>query len=189
MEKKKNNIKNENNVLKAIKNFFNNPTPLFIAFIIIIVFLLFYINQNINKDSIMVGEVDQTEISVHNIHYFLNDDINYFYADKAVYSGENKTVYKYQIGYFVENNKGELLDFATRSGSDTDKGFKLSDLINDMSGWNFMERADSPYFFKKNIMPYINKIHFVVLASTDKDSDDADINIDYEVNVINFTGK
>ena len=189
MEKKKNNSKRENKVLKVIKNFFNNPAPLFIVFIVIIFFLLFYINQNMSKDIIMVGEVDQKDVSIHNIHYFINDDINYFYADKALYSGENKTVYKYQIGYFVENNKGELLDFVTRSGSDLKKGFKLADLINDMSGWNFMERADSPYFFKKNIMPYINKIHFVVLASTDKDSDDADINIDYEVNVINFTGK
>lgn len=189
MEKKKNNSKRENKVLKVIKNFFNNPAPLFIVFIVIIFFLLFYINQNMSKDIIMVGEVDQKDVSIHNIHYFINDDINYFYADKALYSGENKTVYKYQIGYFVENNKGELLDFVTRSGSDLKKGFKLADLINDMSGWNFMEKADSPYFFKKNIMPYINKIHFVVLASTNKDSDEADIDIDYEVNVINFTGK
>lgn len=189
MEKKKNNSKRENKVLKVIKNFFNNPAPLFIVFIVIIFFLLFYINQNMSKDIIMVGEVDQKDVSIHNIHYFINDDINYFYADKALYSGENETVYKYQIGYFVENNKGELLDFVTRSGSDLKKGFKLADLINDMSGWNFMERADSPYFFKKNIIPYINKIHFVVLASTNKDSDEADIDIDYEVNVINFTGK
>lgn len=178
--------KKKNKVLEKIKAFFNNPVPLIIVLIAIIAVLLIFISRINLNNTIYVGEINQSDIQVGNIHYFTNNDMNYFYASNAIYLGEKKQVYSYQMGYYAVDKDNNYIELATRSKKSDTKA-NLADVIEELSGWNFGENNTSDYFFSKDVIANIDNLHFVVKASTKKDSDEADIIIDYPVELSKIT--
>lgn len=183
---KVNNDKKINKILAKVKAFFNNPAPLIIVLIAIIAFLLIFISRINLNDTIYVGEINKSDLQVGNVHYFTNGDMNYFYASTAAYLGEKKQVYSYQMGYYAVDKDNNYIEFATRSKK-SDVKADLADVIEELSGWNFGETNASDYFFSKDVIDNIDNLHFVVKASTKKDSDDADIVIDYPVELSKIT--
>ena len=192
MTKKDTKKKNKNNkkdlILKKIKHFFNDPKPIIICLIVIICFLLIFISKLNTKSLIYVGEINENEIQVPNIHYFTNNDMNYFYASNAMFAGTlaNKEVYSYQLGYYVVDNEGKYIEFASRS-KEANSSAKLSDIVEELSGWSFAESNINTYFFSKDVIDNMHNLHFVIKASTKKGSDEADINLDYEVDITKIT--
>lgn len=189
MEKKKQDVKKktkkeENKILKKVKDFFNNPAPLIIVLIAIICVLLIFISKMNTKSKIYVGEINKDGMQVANIHYFTNNDMNYFYSSTPLYVGEykDKEVYSYQIGYYVEDKNGEIHEFATRSKS-ADKKAKLSLIIEELGGWSFAESYNNKYFFSNEVINNMDNLHLVVKASTKKDTNEADISLDFKVDL------
>lgn len=181
----KNNM--ENGVKSKIKSFFNNPLPMLIVLTAIIVILLLYIVNHNQASKIYVGKIEKDDVQVVNVHYFTNSDMNYFYASNALYLGENKKVYSYQIGYYAVDSKGEFHELATRARK-LDKASPLSDLVTENSGWSIAEIAQNDYFFDRDVLNNIDNLHFVILASTDKEKpNDPDITIDYKVELTKLT--
>lgn len=178
--------KKSKKILTKVKAFFNNPAPLIIVLIAIIAVLLIFISRMNLKSTIYVGEINKSDLQVGNVHYFTNNDMNYFYASTAAYLGEKKEVYSYQMGYYAVDKDNNYIEFTTRSKK-ADKKADLGDIIEELSGWNFGETNASNYFFSKDVIENIDNLHFVVKASTKKDSDDADIIIDYPVELSKIT--
>lgn len=172
--------------LTKVKAFFNNPAPLIIVLIAIIAILLIFISRINLNNTIYVGEINKSDLQVGNVHYFTNNDMNYFYASTAVYLGEKKQVYSYQMGYYAIDKDNNYIEFATRSKK-ADTKADLAEVIEELSGWNFGEANTSDYFFSKDVIDNIDNLHFVVKASTKKDSDEADIIIDYPVELSKIT--
>ena len=169
-------------VKNNIKSKLNNTFPMVIVLSIVCVMLLVYIYAHKNDDTIHLGTVSTEEVIVNNIHYFKNDKVNYFYASPASYSGEDKTIYTFVIGYYVENSKGELVPFVTRRER-VQKGESLKKIVEEMSAWNFMELETAHNYFTKEVNPYLHKLHFVVKASTDAENDKYDVEIDNKVSL------
>ena len=184
----KKNVKKENKfkkVLGAIGRFFNRPTPIIIALCIINLGLLLYIFRVNTRDDILVGSVTHEDVSINNIHYFTNNDMNYFYAMNA-HSERKDKVYTYSIGYYTVDEDNNYTEFAVRTGSLGDP-LAISDIIGDYSGWNIAELAKKPYHFTAKNKNNINNMHFVFKGSTKKDSTDADIVIDVKVDMTKLT--
>lgn len=195
MSKKKDNKKINKSektkvVLDKLKSFFNNPAPIIIVLIAIICVLLVFISRMNTKSSIYVGEIDKDGLLVANVHCFTNNDMNYFYSSTPLYTGENKDadVYSYQIGYYVEDKNGKVYEFATRSKDSTTKA-KLSEVIEELGGWNFAESYNRQYFFSPEVIANMDNLRFVIKASTNKDSKDADISLVYKVNLTKISKK
>lgn len=183
----KESVKKENKFKKVLKNvgsklkaFFNHPAPLVIALIILNFFSLLYITRYEGNNQIYVGSISKG-VSVGSIHFFTNNDINYFYASTGSFLEEDKDVYSYEMGYYVMKNK-ELVPFATRSGA-LDKATSLSSLVTEFSGWEIVEAANAEYFFKPEIIPNMGDLYFVINASTKKGESKADLH--YEIPVEN----
>ena len=187
---KKTNKKEENKIINGIKKFFNNPIPIFISLIAIICVLLMFISGMNKKAAIYVGEVDKDGMQIANIHYFTNNDMNYFYSSTPIYVGEykDKNVYSYQIGYYAVDKEGKRYEFATRS-KQADTKVKLSEVIEELGGWNFAESYNKEYFFTKDVIRNMDNLHFVVKASTEKGSNEADISLDFPVNLTKISKK
>ena len=185
-KKKHDNKEKLKKVGASLKKFFNNPAPIFIVFIAIIAFLLIYISRTNTKNTIFIGLIDKEDIQVVNVHYFTNNDVNYFYASNANFLAEDKKIYNFQIGYYVKNEKGDLVEFATRSRQ-LDSSTSLKEVVSEMSGWNFAEKAASDYFFTDEVIQDIENLHFIIKASTKKDSTEADVYYDYEVEMSKIT--
>ncbi|MCX4248167.1 MAG: hypothetical protein OSJ65_00180 [Bacilli bacterium] len=189
MEKKKQKIKKKtdnekNKILMKIKNFFNNPVPLIIVLIAIICVLLIFISKMNTKSKIYVGEINKDGMQVVNVHYFTNNDMNYFYSSTPLYIGEykDKEVYSYQIGYYVEDKNGEIYEFATRSKS-ADTKAKLSVIIEELGGWSFAESYNNKYFFTNEVINNMDNLHLMIKASTKKGTNEADISLDFKVDL------
>lgn len=169
-----------------IKDFFNKPAPLIIVLIIIVFAQTMYIASYNSKNKIYVGKLDEKAVQVANVHYFTNGDMNYFYASPALYIAEDEDIYSYQIGYYVENSDGTLTEFATRSNTFENKS-SLKEVVDEMSAWSFAESDKGSYFFTDKVINKMDKLHFVIKASTKKDSDEASINIDYKIDETKIT--
>lgn len=185
-EKNKDDKKKIDIVKDKLNKFFNHPAPLIIFLILIIFGLLIFIASFHNNNIICVGSISEDDIQVSNLHYFINDDMNYFYAAPATTTLEDRNVYSYQIGYYVKNNDGQYIEFTVRENS-FDKEKSLNEIIKEMSSWNFGELNNSKYFFRNEVIKNMDKLHFIVKASTKKDIKEFDIVIDKVVNISKIT--
>ena len=176
------------NILKLvgskIKVFFNHPAPLIVALIAINLFTLLYITRQEDNNLIYVGSVSGT-VAVGTVHFFTNNDINYFYASSATYLGEEAKIYSYEIGYYVKDGN-ELVPFATRSGV-LEKSTSLASVVNEQSGWEIPEAYNAHHFFKPEIVKNLDKLYFVINASTKEDSTSADVHYEIEVETTKVT--
>lgn len=186
-------IKEKKGILKkignGIKNFFNRPTPIFIALIAIILVLLLFIYRNTRSSRISVGEIYQEHIVVSNIHYFINSDMNYFHATPATFAGDkkdNKKVYAYEIGYYVVDEKNNYIPFCTRSKK-LDSPVDIETIISESSSWSFGDTNTNPFFFTPEVIKNIDNLHFIFRGSTIKDTDEADVSYDYQVELKNIS--
>lgn len=162
-----------------LKKFFNSPQPLFIVFIIIILGLLFYNVQYSKHDTIYIGQYTGDNGSIGTIHIFTNHKINMFYATAASYTGEDKQLYGYDIGYYYEEGE-ELVPFAVRSGK-MDTAVSIKQIIAENSYFNISELTSSKSRFTENAMKKLDKLHFVVYGATQKDSDLVDYVVDFPI--------
>lgn len=188
MKKNVENKRNENIVLAKIKGFFNNPAPLIIVLIAIICVLLLFISRINVKNKIYVGLINSNEIQIANVHYFTNSDMNYFYASNGLYNGTYKDteVYSYQMGYYVVDKNNTYHEFATRSKM-ADTPATVSEIVDELSGWSIAEAYVNRKFFTNEVINNMDNLHFVIKASTKKGSDEADINLDFKVNLSKIT--
>ena len=139
-----------------------------------------------NSIGMYAGILDSDVASSPNIHYFLNDDMNYFHAASVTFTGEDKQVYSYNVGYYVEGDNGELLEFISRSNK-LQSPSSLAAIVSDMSGYSFAETVYQRRFFTQEVVRNMGKLHFVISASTVKDSDVADVYYDLPVSVTKIT--
>lgn len=199
-EKKETNVKHTKKVdaeytveekqkkFSKIKRFFNNPLPMLIILTVIIVILLIYIVTTSHESKIYVGEINKEDVNVVNIHYFANNEMNYFYASNAAYLGKDKKVYSFQIGYYAVDANGVFYELATRAQK-LENATSLRDIVSENSGWSISELAnpnltDGKKFFDSNVLNNLDNLHFVILASTDKEKpNDPDITIDYKIDL------
>lgn len=181
-------IKKENkllDILKKIGNFFNKPLPIILVLAAICICLLVYIYRGNTRNEILVGSLSTEEVQVQNIHYFTNNDMNYFYAMNA-HSEKTEKVYTYQVGYYTVDSDKKYTEFAVRSGKLTNP-LSVSDIIGDYSGWNIAELANNPLHFTKENKRNMKELHFVFKGCTKKDSTDPDIVIDVKVDIHKLT--
>lgn len=168
------------------KSFFNNPLPIIIALIIVCVVQLYFLFNINSKNAIYSGELNKEDVQIINLHLFTNNDMNYFYASPALYLGEDYKIYNFELGYYIEKGKGEYLSFATKS-RELDSASSLKEIVEEMSGWNFFEPSIQDYFFSDEVLNNLDEMHFIIKASTKKGSTDADIVIDYPIDLNKLT--
>lgn len=182
VEKKKNKSKKKNGIM----NIFNKPAPIIIALIILCLVQLYFLFNMNGRIAIYTGELNKEDLQIVNLHIFTNNDMNYFYASPATYLGEDKEIYSFEMGYYVEVGKDGFKPFATRS-RELDNASDLKEIVNEMSAWNFFETSIQDYFFSEEVIKNLDDLHFIIKASTTKDSANADVYIDYPIEVNKIT--
>lgn len=183
-EKKK--VTKEKKATSKLKEFFNKPTPIIVALVIICVVQLYFLITFKSMNGIYTGELNKEDVQIVNVHMFTNNDMNYFYASPAMYLGEDKQIYNFEMGYYVELSSGEMKSFATRSRS-LNSASSLKEIVEEMSAWNFFETSLQDYFFSEEVLDNLDSMHFIIKASTKANSTDADVYIDYPIELNRIT--
>ncbi len=175
----------DNNKSNMIKDIFNNPKIIITTLIVIcflLLFIMFYMKENSTK--FYYGDLIEDEVGVQTIHCVINKRINYFYSTGAGYLGDDKDIYKYEIGYYVMDKNGNKIDFVKESGNLDDKT-SLKAVVAAKSSFDVAEyTTDQAVYFKDNVIKNIDNIYFYIKASTNKDSNDYDIDIEKKVNMV-----
>ena len=169
-----------------VKAFFNDPRPIIIVLLILVcLFIVAFANYK-NKYKVYQGFYTSDTINIRSIHAYIHPKVSTFYSSGAVYTGEAKKVYQYQIGFYYETSDG--YNFIKESTDSLDTAIDLADIINRTSYFDYSESEIAENLvFTREAKENIGKLHFIVQASTTKDTDDGyDIQIDCPIDFTEF---
>jgi hypothetical protein len=171
---------------KKAKSFLNDPRPIIIVLLVLVLaFIIAFANYK-NKYKVYVGSFKSDEIVINTVHVYLHPSINTFYSGGATYTGEAKKVYQYQIGYYYEAKDG--FNYIKDASEELSNPIDLGDIISKTSYFNYSEfRNTSSLIFTREAKANMGKLHFIVQASTTKETNDGyDIKIDCPIDFTSF---
>ncbi len=194
--KKKSKKKNKlTNILEKIKNskvatLLNDPKPIIVVLMIICVLFIIAFSNYKSKYKVYDGSVETDSISIRAVHVYIHPKMNVFFSSGATYTGEEKKVYQYQIGYYYKVGDTyhpikESYDYSLATPVD------LKDIISKTSYFNYSEfnsgKNTKSNIFTNNAVKNIKDLHFIVSASTTESTEDEfDIQIDSPINFTEF---
>ena len=186
-EKKKNKNKKDNKIVvffkrnePELKKFFNDPRPIIIVLIILVVLYTFAFANFKSKYKVYNGSFASDQVTIKKISVYFHPRISSFYSSGAVYTGEEKKVYQYRIGYYYDSGNGEY-NFIRESTESLDNAVDLADIVNKTTYFDYSEFANSgeSVVLTLNAKKNMDKLHFMIFASTTKETDyDYDVLID-----------
>ncbi|MCR5483568.1 MAG: hypothetical protein K6E99_04110 [Bacilli bacterium] len=182
-------VKKESKLKKIggkIKAFFNDPRPIIIVLIILVCLLNIGFANYKSNYRVYQGFYASDEINIRSIHAYIHPKVSTFYSSGAVYTGEEKKVYQYRIGYYYES--GDSYNFLKESTEDLDTPIDLADIISKTSYFDYSEsQIAENLVFTRDARKNIGKLHFMVFASTTKETtDEYDIAIDCPIDFTEF---
>ncbi len=171
---------------RKLKTFFNDPRPIIIVLLILVLLFNIAFANYKKKYKVYQGFYTSDTINIRSIHAYIHPKVSTFYSSGAVYSGEAKKVYQYQIGFYYETGDG--YNFIKESSDSLDTAIDLADIINRTSYFDYSEsEVAENLVFTREAKENIGKLHFIVQASTTKDTDDGfDIQIDCPIDFTEF---
>lgn len=184
--KKKKKKKRKEQEQKTVMKFLNKPLPIIIALVALCIIQLFFLMNINSKNAIYNGELNKNDVQIVNVHIFTNNDMNYFYAAPAAYLGDDKKIYNFEMGYYIKMEDDKYLPFATRA-RELENASSLKEIVEEMSGWNFFETSIQDYYFSDEVLNNLDKVYFMIKASTKSGSTDADVLIQYPIDLNKIT--
>lgn len=175
---KKNNKKDKKITFSDI---INNPRTIIITMIIIMVFLMVWVVIRTNSIKFYSGQIAADDLAVSELHYYSDDKLTYFFANNAVYGGQDKKIYKFKIKYVIDVDKQENIieEFET----DFEEAQSLSQMIIRYSKFKVVDlRKQSNKIFTKDMKKNIDNLKLIINAATTKDGI-YDINLEYKVEI------
>ena len=105
--------------------------------IICVLFIIAFSNYK-SKYKVYDGNVETDSISIRAVHVYIHPRMNVFFSSGATYTGEEKKVYQYQIGYYYKVGDTyypikESYDYSLETPVD------LKDIISKTSYFNYSE--------------------------------------------------
>ena len=174
--KKKDNKEKKNITFMDI---INSPRTVIIFMICFMLALVFWVLSLNNKIKFYTGQISSDDLAIAEVVYYTDHKLTYLFANNAVYSGEDKEIYKFKIKYVVEIDGKEnvIEEFETSF----DEKQSLKTMILAYSKFKVVDlKTMSKQVFTKEMKDNIKNLKLVINASTKKDSD-YDINLKYDV--------
>lgn len=147
-------------ILNIVKSY---KTIIYISFIINIILLIFaYFILTSNKIYTFSGSDEYIRVSDGIIA--LNTDINLINGNNIEYiNGVDYDIKNYKIGYYVMDDT-KLIEIISNS-IELETEVKLSELINNFSSFNIVEKNSSPNYFTSYKKELINNGLYLVLEA------------------------
>lgn len=163
--KKKATVKEK--LLSAIKSY---KTIIYISFAINIILLVFaYYTISSNKIYSFSGSDEYIKVSDGIVAF--NTDINLINGNNIEYiNSVDYDIKSYKIGYYVMDDT-KLVEIISNT-LELDTSVKLSELINNFSSFNIVEKNSTPNYFTSYKKKLINDNLYLVLEAKTENSED-----------------
>lgn len=149
--------------MKKLLNKLNDFRTMVVILMIICGCLLFACIYLKNREQLLVGSAMDEKIYINNVTYFTNKDTFYITSAGAKFLGNDKDVYSYQLGYYVDDIA--LSEF----NINLEKKSTVKDIINNTSNFSLTEYKNNLSIFKK--VKNIKNLKFIFKADTDNDKE------------------
>lgn len=154
---------------KKINNFFNNPKYIIIFLIFLLLISVLMIYKLSMSSKIYIASLKKDNISISNLHMFINNDINMFYSTPAIYTSDDEKIYGIEAGYYVKVNNN-YVSLLTQESEFEDKE-SLIDTLEFYSAFNKIESNSNKTIFTNEIKDNIeNNLYFLVKVKKEKNS-------------------
>ena len=167
---------------KKVLDFLNSSISIIIVLVVLDLVMLMYIVGYTKGNGIRVGYYIDDEISINNIHFFINGSNNYFYSSGIAYTGEDVDVYHYIMGYYAVTKDGTYIPVLTRENT-IESGMDLASLL-ELNNFSYSEAGNTKDVFTKDVLDNIDNLHFVFRATTAKDEESYKVNIDKTIELV-----
>lgn len=160
--------KSENKLLNKI----NTPKAIIIFLIVMMIILSICFVSLKKKYKFYAGQISDPYMAVGEIHYYSEPTMTYFFANNAVYGGEDKKINSIDIKYVVTvNNKEIIID---ESKHDLEKPQGIIESIMIYSKFKVVDlKGKTNTIFTDEVKKNINTLKLVVDAD--------DIHLEYPV--------
>lgn len=173
----RNQKKNRESVVHKI---LNDPKSIIVALAVLVVAVLFYNRYLIGQIKLYSFSAYTKDFSFMSGTIYASYDLNYFSGAKILYSGEDETIYDFEMGYYIkEGSSYKDVAIAEVLDSAKDKGALLSELL-DKTDFSFTEvKRDAVYLSKDNLKSLENLVFRI--NGKDKDGEKIEIEVPLEV--------
>lgn len=179
--------KDKKNIFKKINEVINNPRTVIIFLIIILATLTICLIRLKNSNKFFYSNVQTDDITIADIQYYETPTLAYFFANNAVYGGEDKdkVITSIKMGYYVKvNDEFKPLEEAQALFNEKITFGEAIPVYSKFKIANFKKDGKK---FTKEIRNNMNNLYFKVEASTNKEGT-IDINKEYKVNLTKING-
>ena len=177
---KKTNKKQDKKNINLIE-ILNSPRTLIIALIIILIGLFIAIINVKTQYKFYSGQISYNEMAVAEIHYYSEPTMTYFFANNAVYAGEDKDIYGIDVKYVVYvNGEEKVID---ESKQEFGGKQSLASAILLYSKFKTVDLKNmTNKIFTKEIKKNLNTMKLIIDAKTTQDGE-YDIHLSYDVSL------
>ena len=164
-----------------IMEILNNPKTLIIVLIIILIGLFISIIKVRTSYKFYSGQISYNDMAVAEIHYYTEPTMTYFFANNAVYAGEDKDIYGIDVKYVVYVNGEEKIIDESKEEFNGKQSLTSSILL--YSKFKTVDLKNmTNNIFTKEVKRNINTLKLIIDAKTTKDGE-YDINLKYDVSL------
>ena len=158
-------------IKERIKKFFKSYKSIIYISLFINIVLLIVLYFVISNNRIYSFSGKNDFIAINDGLIVLNNDINILNGSSIMYTNNNDyDIKEYKIGYYVMNEK-ELVKIVTVEQK-LDTPIKLSDIINNFTPLNVVEKNTSDIYFTHTKKRMLNDgLYFIIEAKTDTNED------------------
>lgn len=172
---------NEKNDKLTLRKIFNSPIGIILALVLIVIGILFYNRYLVNVTNLYTFSGFSEDFSIMNGTIYTSYDINYFGDSKIIYTGDEKEVHDFKVGFYIKkgNEYWTITEIESMKGTE-DINVSFIDLVTstDLSFTEPHRKAEK--LSKENVKMIDNLVYRI----TGKDKDDKDVDIEIPIDVV-----
>lgn len=154
---------------KKINNFINNPKYIIIFLIFLLFISILVIYKLSISNNIYISSLKTDNLSISNIHMYINNDMNMFYSTPAIYTKKDEKITSLVAGYYVKINDN-YVSLLTKEDEFEEKE-SLIDTLEFYSAFNTIESNNNKTIFTNEIKNNIeDNLYFIVKVKKEKNS-------------------
>ena len=151
-------MKNQKKTKNKVKTFIKSQTMVSLILALLVLFLIIFNSRIIHNEKVYVIEGSNKTTMLKTGPLTMNNRIIFFNSPTIKYNGDDITLTKYTVGFYVNNKKIYEI-----KNNDTKTKFSLKSVLENNT-FNFMDSRKNSNIYTKSVINDIEKMKFKLVG-------------------------
>ena len=151
-------MKNQKKTKNKVKTFIKSQTMVSLILALLVLFLIIFNSRIIHNEKVYVIEGSNKTTMLKTGSLTMNNRIIFFNSPTIKYNGDDITLTKYTVGFYVNNKKIYEI-----KNNDTKTKFSLKSVLENNT-FNFMDSRKNSNIYTKSVINDIEKMKFKLVG-------------------------